>query len=79
MENEKPKIFRFRIRTLLTLIAVIALLVVGAFQQVQINRMQLRLQESRRLLVNEVKTRDQLTTILREQRDKIERQKRDGN
>jgi hypothetical protein len=60
------KRFRLRLRTLLFVVAILALVLVVVIQQVQIARM-------RQLIDARAKERDQLTTIIREQRDLIER------
>ena len=60
---------RYRLNTLLFAVAILALLLLVFIQQVQIGRM-------RQLIDEGVKEKDQLTTIIRELRDHIERQGR---
>jgi type VI protein secretion system component VasK len=65
-DQTPPRQFRVRISTLLSLVAIAALLVVVIIQQVRIERMQ-------RTIAAEVQQRTQkLATIIREQRDYIE-------
>jgi hypothetical protein len=66
MKDDRPRRFRFRIGTLLLVVAILALPLLVVIQQVQIGRM-------RRLVDARAKERDRLTTIIREQRDQIER------
>jgi len=66
-ENQRPR-FRFRLRTLLLVVAILALLLVVVIQQVQIGRM-------RQLINAGAKERDELTVILRELREHLERQR----
>jgi hypothetical protein len=68
-DQRPPRRFRVRISTLLSLVAIAALLLVVIIQQVRIERMQ-------RTMAAELqqKTRT-LTTIIREQRYYIERQR----
>jgi hypothetical protein len=62
-----PRRFRVRISTLLALVAIAALLVVVIMQQARIERM-------KRTMAAEIQQKtEQLTTIIREQRDYIER------
>jgi hypothetical protein len=66
-DQTPPRRFRVRISTLLSLVAIAALLVVAFMQQVLIERM-------KRTMVAEIQQKtQQLTTIIREQRDYIER------
>jgi hypothetical protein len=65
-DNARPSRFRFRLSTLLFVVTILALLLVAVIQQVQIGRM-------RQLIDAGVKEKDQLTTILRELRDHLER------
>ena len=68
-DQKPPRQFRVRISTLLSLVAIAALLVVVIIQQVRIERMQ-------RTMAVEVQQRTQkLADIIREQRDHIERQR----
>jgi cell division protein FtsB len=64
-ENQRTR-FRVRLMTLLLVVAILALLLVVVIQQVQIGRM-------RQLIDAGAKERAKLTTIVREQRDFIER------
>jgi uncharacterized membrane protein affecting hemolysin expression len=68
VEDNRPSQFRFRLSTVLFVVAVLALLLVVVIQQVQIARM-------RQQIDRYSKEKDQLTTIIREQRDRIERQR----
>ena len=65
-ENARSSRFRFRLGTILFVVAILALLLVVVIQQVQIGRM-------RQLIDAGVKEKDQLTTIIRELRDHLER------
>ncbi len=67
LENQPPRI-RFRLRTLLLVVGILALFVVVVIQQVQIGRM-------RQMLDARTKEKEQLTTIVRELRDHLERRK----
>jgi hypothetical protein len=58
--------FRFRLGTVLFVMAILALLLLVVIQQVQIGRM-------RQLIDQHAKEKDQLTTIIRELRDHLER------
>jgi hypothetical protein len=71
-ENRRPR-FRFRLRMLLFAVAILALLLVIVIQQVQIGRQQVQIKQMRQQVDRYSKERDQLTTILREQRDHLER------
>ncbi len=71
-ENRRPR-FRFRLGTLLFIVAIFALLLMVVIQQVQLARQrteiqQLRLQNDRFLL-----QQNQLQEIIRTQRDMLER------
>jgi C4-dicarboxylate-specific signal transduction histidine kinase len=68
VENDRPHRFRVRLRTLLLIVAFLALLLVVIFQQVQIGRMQ-------KLIDAGEKQKAQLTTIIRELRGFLERQR----
>jgi sensor histidine kinase regulating citrate/malate metabolism len=69
MSDQTPPRFRVRISTLLSLVAIAALLVVVIMQQVRIERM-------KRTMAAEIQQRtQQLAKIIREQRDYIERHK----
>ena len=65
-ENARPSRFRLRLRTMLFFVTILALLLVVVIQQVQIGRM-------RQLIDAGVKEKAQMTTIIREQRDFLER------
>jgi low affinity Fe/Cu permease len=65
---------RFRISTRLFAVAIFALLLVVVIQQVQIARMHSQIGRMRRMIDADVKSRDQLSTIIRELRDQLERQ-----
>ena len=67
---------RFRINTLLFVVAILALLLLVVMQQVQIGRMQSRIGQMRKTIDADVKSKDQLTIIIRELRDHLERQGR---
>jgi cell division protein FtsL len=67
---------RFRINTLLFVVAILALLLLVVMQQVQIGRMQSRIGQMRQMIDADVKSKDQLTIIIRELRDHLERQGR---
>jgi hypothetical protein len=67
---------RFRINTLLFVVAILALLLLVVMQQVQIGRMQSRIGQMRQTIDADVKSKDQLTIIIRELRDHLERQGR---
>jgi cell division protein FtsL len=67
---------RFRINTLLFVVAILALLLLVVMQQVQIGRMQSRIGQMRQTIDADVKSKDQLTINIRELRDHLERQGR---
>ena len=67
---------RFRISTLLFVVAILALLLLVVMQQVQIGRMQSPIGQMRKTIDADVKSNDQLTAIIRELRDHLERQSR---
>jgi predicted PurR-regulated permease PerM len=71
-ENRRPR-FRFRIRTILLIVAVLALLLVVVIQQVQIGRMRQQIGQMKPMIDAIPKEREQLTTIIRELRDHLER------
>lgn len=66
MKDDQPPRFRFRVGTILFVVAILALLLEVAIQQAQIRRL-------RRSIDAYAKQQDKLTTIIREQRDAIER------
>ncbi len=73
MEDDRPQRFRFRLRTLLLVVAILALLLVVVIQQVQIGRQQAQIGQMRRAIDTGLKEKDQLTTIIRELRDMVNR------
>ena len=75
MEENQPPRFHFRLRTLLITIVLLALLLVVIIQQVQIGRMNSQIQVMKQTIDAATKDRQKLTTIIREQRDHIERHK----
>jgi hypothetical protein len=66
MENARPSRFRLRLGTLLVVVVILALLIVVVIQQMQIGQMRQRIDAS-------MKEKDQLTTIVRELRDHLNR------
>jgi hypothetical protein len=74
-EDSRPRTsrFRFRIGTLLLVIAVLALLLVVAVQQVQLERLRRRADALQKQVDQTAKDKDFLTTLVRELRDKVER------
>jgi hypothetical protein len=62
--------------TLLFTVANLALLLLVVMQQVQIGRMQFRIGQMRKMIDADVKSREQLTTTIRELQDHLERQGR---
>jgi hypothetical protein len=71
-ENRRPR-FHFRLWRLLFAVAILALLLVIVIQQVQIGRQQVQSKQMRQQIDRYSKERDQLATILSEQRDRLER------
>ena len=71
-ENRQPR-FRFRLRTILLVVAVLALTLLVVIQQVQIGRMRQQIGQMKPMIDAIPKERDQLTTIIRELRDQLER------
>lgn len=67
---------RVRLSTLLFAVAILALCLVVVTQQVQIRRMQSRIGQMRQTIDADEKSKDQLTAIIRELRDHLERQGR---
>jgi hypothetical protein len=63
--SQTPR-FRFRLKTMLLVVVFLALATVAVIQQVQIRRM-------RQSIDATAKEKDQLTTIIRELRDHLER------
>ena len=66
-ENQRPR-YRFRLKTILLVVAIVALLMVVVIQQVQIGRM-------RQLINTGVKERADLATIIHELQDHVHRQR----
>jgi hypothetical protein len=66
-QHQRPR-FRFRLMTLLQVVSILALLLVVVIQQVQIGKM-------RQSIDAGVKEKAQLTTIIRELRGFLERQR----
>jgi len=75
MEHSRPSRFRFRIGTLLLVITILALLIVVVMQQVQLGRQQAEIVTLRRANDAFARQQEQLTTIIRELRGYVERQK----
>jgi uncharacterized membrane protein affecting hemolysin expression len=73
MENARQPRFRFRLRTVLFVVAVLALILVVVIQQAQIGRQQVQIKQMRQQIDREVIATTKLTTIIREQRDQLER------
>jgi uncharacterized membrane protein len=67
------KRFRWKLGTLMFVVAIVALLLVIVIQQVEIRRQQAQIEQMRRSIDAAAKSQEKLTTILREQRDMIER------
>ena len=65
---------RFRLSTLLFAVAILALLFLVVIQQVQMGRMQSQNRLMRQMIDADLKSREQLTTTIRELRDHLERQ-----
>ena len=66
-DNHRPR-FRFRLKTILLVVAILALVSVVVVQQLQIARM-------KQLIEAGEKQKDQLTVIIRELRGYLERHK----
>ena len=75
IEEKRQQRFRFRLRTLLFVVAIVALLLVVVIQQVQMARMRRQIGQMQKSLDAEMKVKDTMAAILREFRDKVERQK----
>ena len=73
-ENRRARL-RFRIRTMLVAVVILALALMVALQQLQIGRQRAEIERLRSELGSAMVTRERLTDILREQRDRIERQR----
>jgi hypothetical protein len=72
-EHERPRRFRFRIGTLLFIIAILALLLVVIIQQVQLKQMRQIVKAQQNQLNAQAAVTDRLTIMIREQRDMLER------
>jgi len=72
-DRPRPRRFRFRIGTLLFVIAILALLLVVIIQQVQLRQMRQIIKAQQNQLNAQGAARDTLTTMIREQRDMLER------
>jgi hypothetical protein len=72
VDNQRPR-FRFRLGTLLLIVAILALLVVTVMQQVQINRQQTQIKQMRIELDRNTTDRVKLQGIVRELRDYVNR------
>ena len=70
--NRRPRI-RFQLRTLLFVVAILALLLVVIIQQVQISRQQVQIRQMRLEIDRFVISQNKLAEILREQRDMLHR------
>jgi hypothetical protein len=73
MESGIMKRLRWQLRTFMFIIAILALLLVVVTQQVLIGRQQAEIGRMRQTVDAAVKAQVNLTTIIREQRDMIER------
>jgi hypothetical protein len=73
MEENRRRPFHFRLRVLLFVVAILALLLVIVIQQMQIVRQQVQIKQMSLQISKYLNERDQLTTIIREQRDLFER------
>lgn len=73
-ENRRPR-FRFRLGTLLLIVAIFALLLVVVIQQVQIARQGTEIQYIRKQNRRYSSQQDKLQLIIRTQRDMLERQR----
>jgi cytochrome c-type biogenesis protein CcmH/NrfG len=73
VDRRHPRRFRFRIGTLLFVITILALLLVVAIQQVQLKQMRQIFKAQQSKLIAQAAERDKLTTMIREQRDMLER------
>jgi uncharacterized membrane protein (DUF106 family) len=74
-EESRPRTprFRFRLGTLLLVVAILALLLVVTVQQVQMERLRRRADALQKQVDQGARDKDVLTTIIREQRDMLER------
>jgi hypothetical protein len=73
-DRTRPRRFRFRLSTLLFLVAMLALVIVVILQQVQLERMR-RLANARQRVVDRLTLENaRVSEIAREQRDFLERE-----
>ena len=77
-ESTRHSRFRFRLRTILFVPGAIALLLVVAMQQVQISRQRAQIKQLKQQIDSEAIIRTKLTTINRELRDYVERNRQQG-
>jgi len=70
--NRRPR-FRFRLRTLLVVVAVLTALLVVVIQQVQISRQQTQIRQMRQQIDRFLIDQDKLTEIIRVLRDRLDR------
>jgi hypothetical protein len=75
-DRPRPRRFRFRIGTLLFVIAILALLLVVIIQQVQLRQMRQIIKAQQNQLNAHIFDKQKLTEIIREQRDMLERASR---
>jgi hypothetical protein len=73
-ENREPK-YRFRLKTLLFVVATIALVLVVVNQQVQINRQRAQIEQMARQIDRDAIDKIKLMEIVRELRDFVVRHK----
>jgi hypothetical protein len=73
MDEARPRRHRFRLGTLLFVVAILALVLIVVIQQVQIGRQQAQIRQMRREIDRHVVDQVKLTEIIRELRDLIER------
>jgi len=71
-ENGRPRL-RFRLSTLMFVVAVLALLLVALIQQVQISREQVQIRQMRQEIDRYLINQDKLTEIIRGLRDHLDR------
>ena len=65
--------FRFHLKMILLVVAIVALLLVVVMQQLQIRRQQAQINQMSLQIDRHFKAENQLTTIIRELRDRLER------
>jgi cytochrome c-type biogenesis protein CcmH/NrfG len=71
-ESRRPRL-RFRLGTLLLVVAILALLLVVVIQQVQISRQQVQIRQMRQEIDRYLISQDKLTEIIRALRDHLDR------